>query len=117
MLRPQELLKAREQVNSGQMTPDEFKSVEDRAVDRCIAIQEAAGIDVITDGEMRRNVFASQLVQASEGFEAISGNTVDWFAMDGNRQRDVVTVGLTGKIRMKRRLSAEGVHLPAGQDQ
>ena len=107
MLRPAELLKAREDLAAGRLNPQRFKEIEDRAVDYCIEVQEEAGIDVVTDGEMRRNVFASQLVQASEGFERIEDNYVDWFDMEGNRQRDAVTVGLTGKIRMKRRLSAE----------
>jgi 5-methyltetrahydropteroyltriglutamate--homocysteine methyltransferase len=107
MLRPTELLEAREQHDAGMLDEPAFKKVEDRAVDYCIEVQEQAGIDVITDGEMRRNVFASQLVQASEGFERIEHNYVDWYDMDGNVQRDPVTVGLTGKIRMKRRLSDE----------
>ncbi|CAN5797639.1 cobalamin-independent methionine synthase II family protein [soil metagenome] len=107
MLRPTELLQARGDLAAGLIGQTAFKEIEDRAVDNCVAVQEEAGIDVITDGEMRRNVFASQLVQASEGFERIENNYVDWFDMEGNRQRDAVTVGLTGKIRMKRRLSAE----------
>ncbi len=107
LLRPQELLDARAALAAGKIDQRAFKAVEDRAVDYCIQVQEEAGIDIVTDGEMRRNVFASQLVQASEGFERIEDNYVDWFDMEGNRQRDPVTVGLTGKIRMKRRLSAE----------
>lgn len=107
LLRPAELLQARQDLEAGKLDRQQFKAIEDRAVDYCIQVQEEAGIDVITDGEMRRNVFASQLVQASEGFERITDNYVDWFDMEGNRQRDPVTVGLTGKIRMKRRLSAE----------
>src|SRR5262245_19160827 len=81
MLRPDYLLAARASYAEGRMPPDEFKKIEDRAVDECVALQERVGVDVITDGEMRRNVFASQLVQATEGFESIAGNTVDWFDM------------------------------------
>src|SRR5688572_8159304 len=79
MLRPEYLLNAREQFRDGKLSNAAFKKFEDRAVDECIAIQERAGVDVISDGEMRRNVFASQLVQASEGFDRIENNTVDWF--------------------------------------
>jgi 5-methyltetrahydropteroyltriglutamate--homocysteine methyltransferase len=64
-------------------------------------------MDVITDGEMRRNVFASQLAQATEGFEEVSGNWVDWFDIHGKIQRDPVTVALVSKIKRKRHLSAE----------
>lgn len=117
MLRPAWLLEARQQQRAGTIGDAEFKQVEDRAVDACIAIQEAAGVDVIADGEMRRNVFASQFVQAAEGFDVISGNTVDWFRLDGSIDTSPVTVGLTGKIRMKRNLSAEEfVYLRARTD-
>ena len=36
------------------MTQTEFKSIEDRAVDEAIELQENAGVEVVTDGEMRR---------------------------------------------------------------
>ena len=105
MLRPPELLEARDGYRNGRISAQEFKRAEDRAVDVCIAIQERAGVDVVADGEQRRNVFASQLVQASEGFEMF-GNPVDWFTLDG-RVDDPVTVAVVGKIKRKRHLSAE----------
>ncbi len=107
LLRPAHLLRAREQHAAGAMPDAEFKRLEDRAVDEAIALYERAGVDVVTDGEQRRNLFASQLVQASEGFAAVSGNRVDWFGLDGRVVDDPVTVGLVGKIRRKRHLSAE----------
>jgi 5-methyltetrahydropteroyltriglutamate--homocysteine methyltransferase len=107
MLRPAELLEARERHAAGELSNAEFKWIEDRAVDECVRIQAAAEVDIVSDGEMRRNVFASQLAEAAEGFEAIEGNYVDWYSMDGELHQDRVTVGLTGKIRMKRSLSAE----------
>ena len=45
---------ARDRHERGEITPAEFKAVEDRAVDEAVALQEAAGLDVVTDGEMRR---------------------------------------------------------------
>ena len=47
----------------------EFKRIEDRAVDEAVALQEAAGLDVVTDGEMRRYAFFGHLVEALEGFD------------------------------------------------
>ncbi len=107
MLRPPYLLEARKAVREGALSPAAFKRIEDQAVDECVAIQERAGVDVVTDGEVRRNVFASQLVQATEGFEAVEGNTVDWFTLDGKVETSPVTVGLVRPIRRKRHLSAE----------
>ena len=107
MLRPASLLRARELHEQGDLADVELKRAEDRAVDLCVAIQEAAGVDVVTDGEMRRNVFASQLAQAVDGFAAISGNTVDWFHLDGTKETSPVTVALVGKLRRRRHLSVE----------
>ena len=107
MLRPDYLHRARAARAAGEMAEAEFKHVEDGAVDECIAIQEGCGLDVIADGEMRRNVFASQLAEAADGFGPVENNTVDWFTMEGEIDTSPVTVGVTGKIRMKRNLSAE----------
>ena len=107
MLRPAFLLSAREKFKQYGMSDAEFKKIEDRAVDECIAIQEQAELDVVTDGEQRRNVFASQLAQATEGFEKVSDNWVDWFDLNGNIQKDPVTIALVRKIKRKRHLSAE----------
>jgi 5-methyltetrahydropteroyltriglutamate--homocysteine methyltransferase len=107
MLRPPYLLTAREQHAAGVLSQPEFKLVEDRAVDECVAIQERSGVDVLTDGEMRRNVFASQLAQACEGFASVEHNEVDWFTLDGKVEQSPVTVGVVGKLRRKRHLSSE----------
>ena len=115
MLRPDYLLQARAAHKAGELTPGAFKQIEDRAVDQCIAIQEGCGVDIVADGEMRRNVFSSQLAEAAEGFRAIEGNSVDWFTMQGEIDTSPVTVGLVERIRMKRSLSAEEyVYLRAG---
>ena len=107
MLRPDYLLKARDEFQAGTLPDLAFKKIEDRAVDDCIAIQRRAGVDVIADGEMRRNVFASQLAEATEGFDSVEGNTVDWFKKDGSVDTSPVTVGLVSKLKRKRHLSAE----------
>jgi 5-methyltetrahydropteroyltriglutamate--homocysteine methyltransferase len=107
LLRPPTLLAARERHQAGLLDDVTFKAIEDRAVDYCIAVQELSGIGVVTDGEMRRNVFASSLAQAVEGFDAVRGNTVDWFTLEGKKETSPVTVGLVSKLRRKRHLSSE----------
>ena len=107
LLRPAYLLEARERHRAGNLGHTAFKVAEDRAVDEAIALQQRAGLDVISDGEQSRDVFASQLVQASDGFGVVSGNAVDWFAMDGTVEHNPVTVGVTGRIRQTRSLSGE----------
>ena len=68
LLRPPELLEARARYAAGEIPAPEFKRIEDRAVDWAISLQERAGLPIVTDGEMRRESFQSQLVEAVEGF-------------------------------------------------
>ncbi len=73
LLRPTYLVEAREQFAAGRLSAAEFKAVEDRAVNEAIALQEQAGIEVITDGEMRRYAFYGHLIESLEGFDQYGG--------------------------------------------
>jgi len=66
LLRLPELLAAQKHLAEGLITPGEFKKKEDKAVDQAIALQEEAGLDIATDGEMRRQSFQSQMTAAVE---------------------------------------------------
>src|SRR5215831_18451625 len=73
LLRPAYLVEAREQLAAGQLNAAKFKAIEDRAVNESIALQENAGIDVITDGEMRRYAFYGHIVESLAGFDKYGG--------------------------------------------
>jgi 5-methyltetrahydropteroyltriglutamate--homocysteine methyltransferase len=113
LLRPPELLAAQDQLARGALTPAAFKAIEDRAVDEAVALQEQAGLGVITDGEMRRQSFQSQMTAAVEGF---GEHTLDAFlwgswrggpeAGDWSRPRPL-NLGVVSKLRRKRHLAAE----------
>jgi 5-methyltetrahydropteroyltriglutamate--homocysteine methyltransferase len=113
LLRPPELLEARRRYAEGEISAAEFKRVEDRAVDRAIALQERAGLPVVTDGEMRRESFQSQMVEAVEGF---GEHTIDAYlwgewhgegAVGDRRIERPATLGVVGRLRRKRHLSVE----------
>ena len=73
LLRPAYLVNARDAFDAGRLAAAEFKRVEDRAVDEAIRLQEAAGLDVVTDGELRRYAFFGHLIDALEGFDKFGG--------------------------------------------
>ncbi len=56
-LRPAYLLEAREQKAAGQITPDQLRRVEDRAIAEIVQFQQDVGLKSITDGEFRRTYF------------------------------------------------------------
>jgi 5-methyltetrahydropteroyltriglutamate--homocysteine methyltransferase len=49
LLRPDYLVRARAQLEGGEMRAVKYKQIEDRAVDQVIAMQEGAGLDLVTD--------------------------------------------------------------------
>jgi 5-methyltetrahydropteroyltriglutamate--homocysteine methyltransferase len=113
LLRPVALRKARDEWEAGRLGHAQFKSIEDRAVDEAVFLQEAAGLDVVTDGEMRRLSFQSQMTEAVDGFGAWDINAFlwgDWHgdaAVGGSRRERPVNLGVVNKLVRKRHLAAE----------
>src|SRR6266852_129056 len=54
LLRPAYLQDARRGAREGKISADELRAAEDRGVREAIHLQESAGLEVITDGELRR---------------------------------------------------------------
>src|SRR5437667_11895930 len=78
LLRPAYLKEARPAWEAGKLPTADFKRIEDRAVNEAIALQEAAGLDVVTDGEMRRFMFTGTLTEAIDGLSPVPGATMHW---------------------------------------
>jgi len=65
LLRPAELLEAR---RAG-APADQLRTLEDRHIRRVLDRQRELGLDVVTDGELRRSNFMSDLTDAVDGFD------------------------------------------------
>jgi 5-methyltetrahydropteroyltriglutamate--homocysteine methyltransferase len=113
LLRPVALRKARDDWVAGRLSHAQFKSIEDRAVDEAVSFQEAAGLDVVTDGEMRRLSFQSQMTEAVDGFGAWDINAFLWGHWHGDgavgdrRRERPVNLGVVSRLARKRHLAAE----------
>lgn len=82
LLRPAELLDTR----SSQSNPSEIEAIENRHVLRVLARQKEIGLNIFTDGELRRTNFMSDFTDAVEGFDF--GGTVlrNWKGSDDEAQ-------------------------------
>ena len=113
LLRPSELLEARSEMVAGKMTQAAFKAVEDQAVDNAVALQEVVGVDVVTDGEMRRLSFQSQMTEAVAGFGEYDLNAFLWGDWRGDEDAGTLSLerpeklGVVSKLKRKRHLSTE----------
>jgi 5-methyltetrahydropteroyltriglutamate--homocysteine methyltransferase len=67
LLRPDYLRQARRAVREGTLSAEALGPVEDRAVREAITLQESAGLDVVTDGELRRNSWVVTIPLREEG--------------------------------------------------
>jgi 5-methyltetrahydropteroyltriglutamate--homocysteine methyltransferase len=105
LLRPAYLWDARRSLRSKEITTAQFKKIEDRAVNEMIALQEAAGLDVVTDGEMRRISFIGPLSDVVSGLEPLTVNR-QWH--EGGKLVDFkMGLAVTGKVRRRRSLVTE----------
>src|ERR1044071_773525 len=111
LLRPPELIRAQAEFAAGEMDATGFKEIEDRAVDQAIALQEATGLEVVTDGRMRRQSFQSQMPAAVSGFGTYDLDAFlwgEWHDEHGvERKRRPRRLGAVAKLKRLRSLCAE----------
>jgi 5-methyltetrahydropteroyltriglutamate--homocysteine methyltransferase len=106
LLRPAHLVDARDRLGRQEIAGDEFKRIEDAAVVDAIRLQEAAGIDVITDGEQRRYAFYGHLIESFDGFDREGGWAIPFRDESGEElilRRPVVVE----RLRWRRSMCAE----------
>jgi 5-methyltetrahydropteroyltriglutamate--homocysteine methyltransferase len=70
LLRPEAVKAARVAFDDGKISADELRAIEDEAVREAVRVQENAGLDVVTDGEMRRLNFQDSFGASVEGYDA-----------------------------------------------
>jgi 5-methyltetrahydropteroyltriglutamate--homocysteine methyltransferase len=112
LLRPPELLDARRRYAQGELDPPAFKAIEDRAVLDVIRLQEDAGLPVITDGELRRESFQSELVAAVDGFAGVTIDAWLWGAWHSDELGDKTVerppdMAVVERLHKRRSLAAE----------
>src|SRR6516165_1110654 len=65
--RPEWLVQALRRRQAGEVSAEEFDRIADDAVLAAVKYQEDAGVDIVTDGEMRRDNFYSFVVDKLSG--------------------------------------------------
>jgi 5-methyltetrahydropteroyltriglutamate--homocysteine methyltransferase len=116
LLRPTYLKEARQKRFSGELSHAEFKNIEDGAVNEAVDLHLECGLDVLTDGEMRRYAFFGHLIDALEGYDKFGGWAIPFHDEQGNElvfQRPVVVSKL---VRRRPMCEEEFVYLRANTD-
>jgi 5-methyltetrahydropteroyltriglutamate--homocysteine methyltransferase len=118
LLRPPELLEAQKQFAANTIGEEQFKAIEDRAVADAIDLQEKVGLEIVSDGEMRRQSFQSQMTAAVSGFGEHDLDAFlwgEWYDDAGVfKKARPGRLGAVSKLERRRYLSVdEFVHLKA----
>jgi 5-methyltetrahydropteroyltriglutamate--homocysteine methyltransferase len=69
LLRPPELLKAREEFAEGRLSADQLRAVEDDAIRDAVRMQEEVGLQSATDGEFRRTSWHMDFIYQLDGID------------------------------------------------
>jgi 5-methyltetrahydropteroyltriglutamate--homocysteine methyltransferase len=105
-LRPEELLAARESgIESGRL-----KALEDQHILCVLTKQKELGLEIFTDGELRRRNFMSNLTESVAGFDLYGKVTRDWDASHAKPKVSDVLGIVAKRLRQERPLT--GSELP-----
>jgi 5-methyltetrahydropteroyltriglutamate--homocysteine methyltransferase len=96
LLRPAALKEARARRERGEIAPDEFRAVEDQAIEDAIARQAATGLRSATDGEFRRAMWHFDFLERLEGVESFRAD--HGIAFKGGIETDAKGLRVIGKV-------------------
>ncbi|MDQ4002650.1 MAG: 5-methyltetrahydropteroyltriglutamate--homocysteine S-methyltransferase [Actinomycetota bacterium] len=74
LLRPPELLQAREDFAAGRISAEDLRGVEDEAIREVVRMQEEVGLQSATDGEFRRASWHMDFIYQLGGIEQVEGD-------------------------------------------
>ena len=104
LLRPAELLQARAAYSESKIRWDELRAKEDHAIRQALEKQRRVGIDIFSDGEMRRGSWATDMAEAVEGFVP-QRVELDWKGPGGAREGSTL-LAAGARLKKARKLTA-----------
>ena len=84
------LIRALRAKQNGEMADADFDRIADQEVISCLRAQEEAGVDIVTDGEQRRDNFYSYAVDKLTGMQLMKVSDLLDFAKDRARMEEVL---------------------------
>ena len=108
LLRPPELKQAREAYKAKRISAAELRDIEDRSIRGAVAMQEAAGLQSVTDGEFRRAFWHVDFLTGFDGIAATQGQYALKFRGEGGAQSETRSMMVVnGKVRRSRPVAVD----------
>jgi 5-methyltetrahydropteroyltriglutamate--homocysteine methyltransferase len=103
LLRPPDLLKARDELAQGQIKAEELRRVEDDAIRAIVRMQEEVGLQSATDGEFRRASWHMDFIYQLDGISKAPGEIkVQFFNEQGKIEFTPAAIHIDGKLGVSR---------------
>ncbi len=108
LLRPPELLAARDDFAAGRITAEQLRVVEDKAITDAVRMQEAVGLQSATDGEFRRATWHMDFIYQIGGVSKAPGNlAVKFHNASGDIEWTPAALHVGGKLQMDHTIFAD----------
>jgi 5-methyltetrahydropteroyltriglutamate--homocysteine methyltransferase len=108
LLRPPELLSAREEFAAGRINAEDLRRVEDEAIRDVVALQRDAGLQTATDGEFRRATWHMDFIYQLGGIEQAQGDLkVQFRNPEGTVEWTPAALHVTQKLHLNHTIFAE----------
>jgi 5-methyltetrahydropteroyltriglutamate--homocysteine methyltransferase len=104
LLRPPALLEARTAHAESRLSADGLRAAEDQAVLDALAMQREVGLDVYSDGELRRGAWMTDMADAVDGFVP-AHVTLNWRGPSSGAAPSASRI-VGGRLQPRRRLTA-----------
>jgi 5-methyltetrahydropteroyltriglutamate--homocysteine methyltransferase len=108
LLRPAELLRARDDFAAGQITAAGLRAIEDEAIAGVVRMQQGAGLQSVTDGEFRRASWHMDFIYRLGGIGKAPGNlAVQFRNPSGTVEFTPAALHVDGRIRLNETIFGE----------
>jgi methionine synthase II (cobalamin-independent) len=108
LLRPPQLLQARDDHAAGKITDEELRAIEDDAIKDVVKMQEDVGLRTATDGEFRRASWHMDFIYQLGGVTKAPGNlSVKFHNADGDIEFTPAAMQVDGRLTLEQPIFAD----------
>jgi 5-methyltetrahydropteroyltriglutamate--homocysteine methyltransferase len=109
LLRPKEVLQAREEHAAGSITSERLKQVEDAAIGENIRMQREVGLKSATDGELRRESWHMDFIYQLGGVTKVRDDTIKvaFHSKDKNLEYTAPSAHITAPVTLPKTIFAD----------
>jgi 5-methyltetrahydropteroyltriglutamate--homocysteine methyltransferase len=109
LLRPERLHKARAEFKAGQIDRAALREVEDECIRDVIALQRDAGLQTVTDGELRRTSWHMDFIYSLGGITQVAGESLHVHFRDESGEYDYAppAMQVSGRVTLPETIFAD----------